>query len=51
MQQYTFCIQPEFLFPSVLINRTQIKASILTLNTNTTASYYKFFMSFSWNME
>lgn len=23
MQQYTFCIQPEFLFSSVLINSTQ----------------------------
>lgn len=46
MQQYTFCIQSELLFPRVLINSTQIKASILTLNTNTTASYYNFFKFF-----
>lgn len=44
MQQYTFCIQSEFLLPGVSINSTQIEASILTLNTNTTANSYKFLM-------
>lgn len=46
MQQYTFCIQSELLFPSVSINNTQIKAFILTLITNTTARYSRFFNFF-----